>query len=294
MAFMQRIFVGTGGIRAGWRFLAYVAILIGLSLASQALAVPWAIRVLHVPEGLTASGLLVSEVFEGLTVLVPTAILAAFERQRIDSYGLPVRLAFGKRFWEGAAIGVLSAAAVGVAMIASGAMVIHGLALRGTAIAGEGLLWLIGMLLVGLNEEYMFRGYPLQALARGMGFWPAAILLSLLFGAAHLTKPDENAIDVTNIVLLGVLLCLTLQRTGSLWLAVGFHFTFDFMQFFVIGTRNGGAQPVGHLLDATFPGPAWANGGPLGTEASYFMLPVIALLFLYIVLRYPKATPLQT
>jgi hypothetical protein len=79
-----------------------------------------------------------------------------------------------------------------------------------------------------------------------------------------------------------------------LWLAAGFHCTFDFMQFFVIGTRNGGAQPVGHLLDVAFPGPAWANGGPLGTEASYFMLPVIALLFAYVLLRYPTATSLQT
>jgi hypothetical protein len=119
------------------------------------------------------------------------------------------------------------------------------------------------------------------------------VLLSLLFGAAHLAKPHENAIDIS-IILLGLLLCLTLQRTGSLWLAVGFHFGFDFMQFFIIGTRNGGAQPVGHLINATFPGPAWANGGLLGTEASYFMLSVIAVIFTYIFLRYPKAEPLQT
>jgi len=139
----------------------------------------------------------------------------------------------------------------------------------------------------------MFRGYPLQALSRGMGFWPAAILLSLIFGAAHLNKPDENAIDITNIVLIGLLTCQMLQRTGSLWLAVGFHFSFDYMQFFVIGTRNGGAEPVGHLLNVAFPGPAWVNGGPLGTEASYFMLPAIALMFGYVLWRYPKATPLQ-
>jgi hypothetical protein len=60
------------------------------------------------------------------------------------------------------------------------------------------------------------------------------------------------------------------------------------MQFFVIGTRNGGAQPIGHLLDVTFPGPAWVNGGPLGTEASYFLLPVIALLLAYVLVRYPR------
>lgn len=290
---VRTIFVGPNGVRSGWRFFAYVAILVVVDLSLQAFLVPRAMSALRVPEGLTAFGLLVQEVFEGLAVLIPTAILAAFERKRIDAYGLPVRLAFGKRFWEGTAMGVLGAGAVGVAMIASGAMVVHGLALQGAALVTDAFLWLLGMLLVGLNEEYMFRGYPLQALTRGMGFWPAAILLSLLFGVAHLTKSDENAIDITNIILLGLLLCLTLQRTGSLWLAVGFHFSFDFMQFFVIGTRNGGAQPLGHLLNATFSGPAWANGGTLGTEASYFMLPVIALFFIYILLRYPKPTPLQ-
>ncbi len=291
---MRSVFVGPNGVRAGWRFLAYAAIFIALENAFTRFLVPPALNALRVGDGLTAQALLVVEVFEGLAVLVATAILAAFERRRIDAYGFPARLAFGKRFWEGAAIGVISAGAVGVAMVAMGAMVVHGLALRGSAVIFEAGLWLAVMVLVGLNEEYMFRGYPLQALTRGMGFWPASIGLSLLFGAAHLMKADENAIDIGNIVLLGLLLCLTLQRTGSLWLAAGFHCTFDFMQFFVIGTRNGGAQPIGHLLDVTFPGAAWANGGPLGTEASYFMLPVIALLFAYVHLRYPKATPLQT
>ncbi|MGA8097105.1 MAG: type II CAAX endopeptidase family protein [Candidatus Cybelea sp.] len=291
---MRTIFVGPNGVRAGWRFLAYAAMLVLLNQAFQAFLIPRLVVALRLPEGLTAFGFLVFEIVEGVTVLVPTAILAALEHERIDAYGLPVRLAFGKRFWEGVGIGVASAGAVGIAMLASGTMVVHGLALQGGALVTQTVLWLVVMLLVGLNEEYMFRGYPLQALTRGMGFWPAAVLLSLLFGAAHLTKPHENAIDIINIILLGLLLCLTLQRTGSLWLAVGFHASFDFMQFFVIGTRNGGAQPIGHLVNSSFPGPAWANGGPLGTEASYFMLPAIALLFAYILLRYPKPTPLQT
>jgi|HubBroStandDraft_4_1064222.scaffolds.fasta_scaffold00009_133 membrane protease YdiL (CAAX protease family) len=291
---MRALIFGPNGVRAGWRFLAYAAIFIGVNLSAQAFLLPSLMKALHVPESLNSFAFLIAEIVEGITVLVATGVMAACERRRIDAYGLPVRLAFRGEYWEGFTIGVAGAGAVGVAMIASGAMVVHGLALQGTAIAAQAGIWLAVMVLVGLNEEYMFRGYPLQALARGMGFWPAAIALSLLFGVAHLTKSDENAIDIANIILLGLLLCLTLQRTGSLWLAAGFHCSFDYMQFFVIGTRNGGATPVGHLLDATFPGPAWANGGPLGTEASYFMLPVIALLFLYILLRYPKPASLQT
>jgi membrane protease YdiL (CAAX protease family) len=257
--------------------------------------VPPVFAALHLDANtLNAPAFLVSEIAEAIAVFGATAIVAALERKRVDAYGLPVRLAFRARFWEGAAIGALSAGAVALGMVATGSMVVRGLSLHGSDLAVETVLWLIVMLLVGVNEEYMFRGYPLQALARGIGFWPAAVIIALLFGAAHVTKPDENAIDIGNIVLLGLLTCFMLWRTGSLWLAAGFHFSFDYMQFFVIGTRNGGAQPVGHLLDATFPGPAWANGGPLGTEASYFMLPVIALLFAYVALRHPRPTPLET
>ncbi|HZV76470.1 MAG TPA: CPBP family intramembrane glutamic endopeptidase [Candidatus Babeliales bacterium] len=291
---MKSAFIGPDGLRAGWRFLGYAAILIAATLALEAFVLPPAAGLLHLARGLTAPAMLLEEIAEGIAVLIATGAAALFERRRIDAYGLPVRLAFGRRFWEGAALGILAAGGVGLAMLATGAMTVNGLALHGTTLVSEGLLWLVVMVLVGLNEEYMFRGYPLQALTRGMGFWPAAVLLSLLFGAAHLTKADENAIDITNIVLLGLLLCLTLQRTGSLWLAAGFHFSFDFMQFFVIGTRNGGAEPVGHLFNVAFPGPAWANGGPLGTEASYFMLPAIALLFAYVLLRYRKPQPLVT
>jgi len=292
---MKALFVGSNGVRAGWRVLAFFAIAIVLLFGLQLLVVPFAAQLLHLDGGtLNAPAFVLAEVVESIVVLVATGALARFERRRIDAFGLPVRRAFGGRFWEGVALGVASAGLVALVMIALGGMVVGGIALHGGELVADALLWALVMLLVGLNEEYLFRGYALQTLARGIGFWPAAVLLSLFFGVAHLTKPHENIFDIANIVLLGLLLCFTVSRTGSLWLAVGFHFAFDFMQFFVIGTRNGGAQPVGHLLQVTFPGPAWLTGGALGTEASFLMLPAIALLAFYVSLRYPQTVALET
>jgi hypothetical protein len=54
------------------------------------------------------------------------------------------------------------------------------------------------------------------------------------------------------------------------------------MQFFVIGTPNGGQVPAGRLLDATFAGPAWLTGGRLGTEASLLSYPLDLLAFVYL------------
>lgn len=281
-------------MRAGWRVLAFFGIAIALLIGLQAVLLPFAFHRFHLEDTLNAPAFIAIELVETIVMLVAAGIMALFERRRLDAYGLPARQAFGARFWEGVGLGVVCAGLVAVAMVVMGGMVVHGIALQGNALLVDTLLWLSAMLLVGLNEEYLFRGYPLQALLRGVGFWPAAVLLSLFFGAAHLTKPDENFIDIANIVLFGLLLCLTLRRTGTLWLAVGFHFAFDFMQFFVIGTRNGGAAPVGHLLNVSFPGPAWINGGGLGSEASYFTPVAIGLIAIYILIRYPKAKPLET
>ena len=97
------------------------------------------------------------------------------------------------------------------------------------------------------------------------------------------------------IFVLGVVLCLSVQVTGSLWWAVGWHATFDFGQFFIIGTRNGGQLPLGRLFDTTFAGAAWINGGELGTEASYFMIPAAVAIFIYVQFFLARrASPLQS
>lgn len=289
------IFKGANGVRAGWRFAGFLVLALGLVFVLQAIVLPPLARVLHVDERtLNAPVMLLQELAFFVAVVVASGVAARLEGRGIDSYGLPFRLAFRGNFWVGIAIGIVSAAVVAAGMLALHGFVIGGFALQGADWLVQPLVWALVMAFVGITEEYMFRGYLLQSLARGIGFWPAAIVTTLIFGGLHLTKGDENFVDIFNIVALGMLLCLTVRRTGSLWLAAGFHVAFDFMQFFVIGTRNGGSAPIGTLLNGTFPGPAWVNGGPLGTEASWFMFPVIAALYAYVLWRYPKDTPLET
>ena len=225
------------------------------------------------------------------TALLLTWIFGLLEGRRVDDYGLPVRDAFGARFWEGFAIGVANAGLVALGMLLLGGMTVHGLALHGTAILWAALGWLGASILVGLGEEYLFRGYLLQSLWRSLGFWPAAVLIALWFGADHyFFKRGENVWDVITLVSLGIWCCYSVLRTGSLWLAAGYHAAFDYMQLFVIGTQNGSVTPVDRLLSATFEGPAWINGGVLGTEASLLMYPSIAVMFLYVSWRYPRGT----
>jgi len=159
-------------------------------------------------------------------------------------------------------------------------------------------LWAATMLLLGLAEELLYRGYPLATLAGGMGFWTGAVLLSLLFGAAHLSKPDETVMDIASVVFFGLFWCFTIQWTGSVWFAVGFHAMSDYADLVLYAapnTGNGGRAVAGHLFDIVYAGPGWLSGGQCGMEASVFSFIVVAGMWLIFGRTWPspplRATP---
>jgi hypothetical protein len=278
------IFIGPNGLRAGWRFLLFaLGIEFGALFIEQPLGQFLARHFTINLHELSAPALLIGEFVFCLSVFLITGIAALAERRRIDSYGLPMDQAFGKFFWKGMLAGLLAVFFVAGAMILSGAMVLDGLALHGSDLARLTFVWFVGNILLGLSEEYTFRGYALQSLWRGAGFWPAALITTAIFAGDHLEKPGENAMDIGMIFFLGLVLCLSIRKTGSLWWAVGWHAGFDFGQLFLVGTRNGWHTPVGRLFDVTFPGPAWLNGGELGTEASIFMVPAAIATLIYVI-----------
>jgi len=274
------IFVGPRGIRAGWRFALFTVVSTLLAAGAQWFTI--AVAGYHPHAGLAALDVLLSDAIGFATALASAALMARIERRPLGAYGLPARRDALARLGEGLAWGVLGVAGLAGLIAAAGGLSIHGLAVHGAELARWALLWAAVMLVLGLFEEFYFRGYPLATLAQGMGFWPAAILLSVLFGGLHyVTKPMETPLDALNVALVGLYLCLTIARTGSLWFAVGFHAAFDYMALVVFAapnTGNGGRAVDGHLLDTSYRGPAWLTGGPAGIEASVFLWVVLALL----------------
>jgi len=285
---MARLFLSEDGkLRYIWRAAIFAALAIWpAQMFLDWLTAPVA-RAFNIQPSLSAAAIALNEFENLLIALLCTLPFALYERRRIDSYGLMLSQALKHPLWEGVGAGVVMAGFVAIGMIALGGMQVHGLALAGEALVFSALAWLGANVLVGLGEEYFFRGYFLQALWRAIGFWPASIIIALLFAADHyFFKPGENIWDVITLVSISLLLCYSVLRTGTLWFAVGFHVAFDFMQLFVIGTPNGSHIPEGRMLDVTFNGPAWLTGGVLGTEASWLMYPMIALVWLYVTRRF--------
>lgn len=274
-------------LAAGWRLVLYIVLALGL-IAGLEWLLGSVLR--HRTPGFNALALLLGEAAGFLGALAAAAIMARIEGRKVGVYGLPLRQGLGKLFWQGAALGLFEIGAIMGVIAAFGGYRFGELALHGAALWGWGAFYAVFFLAVGLAEEFNLRGYLQFTLAEGIGFWPAAVALSVLFGGLHLHNPGENWIGIVDVVLSGLLWCFTLRRTGNLWFAVGMHAAFDFGETFLFSVRDSGVNFPHQLSHAYMSGPAWLTGGTVGPEGTFFD-PVLLLLFFYIIHRWFPAKP---
>jgi membrane protease YdiL (CAAX protease family) len=276
---LESIFLGPNGVRAGWRAALFVALfLLFVSLGGSAL------RLLHlsvlVQQGpITPSVLGAQEGLAALCAIVAALIMARLEQRRFGDYGMPLRQALGKNFSLGAVWGIAAITALMLVIRAFGGYSFGMVDLSPSGVVRYALEWAAVFCLVGIFEEFFFRGYLQFTLGSGMGFWPAALLLSLAFGAVHLRNPGEGPVGALSVLVIGMFLCFTLRRTGTLWFAIGFHAAYDFGETYVYSVPDSGIVMPGHLLASSFHGPAWLTGGTVGPEGSVFDFVIMAIAF---------------
>lgn len=270
---MKKIFHNGRELRAGWRLTLFCILVVVFFIALRK-----GTGRLSLPDGLHPVSLIAFDVGMLIVALLATAIMARVEHRSFATYGIPRwRDLFGRMFWRGVVWGMVMPAVAILFMFLAGGYRVHGLNLVGADLLKFAVLWLVANLFIGFGEEILFRGYFLYTLSDGIGFWPAAILNALGFGALHyFTKPDERWEDWVAVTLITLFITLALRRTGSLAFPIGMHAAYDFQNLYVFSGMNGGLFGTGRLLNAQFPGPNWVTGGLLGPEASWFTFVVAA------------------
>jgi membrane protease YdiL (CAAX protease family) len=269
------MFMDSHGLRSGWRIFFYLgmAVIIFFLLSSFQHLIPTR------NSGRLWQDLYIQAVL-AVASIVPALIMAAIEKRSFGDYGLPLRSTFGKLFWIGSLWGILGLSALMLLIRVAGGFEPGNLAIHGARIARFAIFWGIYFLLVGFFEEFTFRGYSLFTLTSGVGFWPAAVALSAIFGALHLLNVGEAWIGALAAALIGLFFCFTVRRSGSLWFAVGMHTAWDWGESFVYSVPDSGSMVPGHLLNSSFHGSNWLTGGSVGPEGSVFLFLVIAAIWL--------------
>jgi CAAX protease family protein len=281
-SYVWTVFFGPEGLRAGWGLAFYVAMYYLL----QFVADRWAGSVQLGGEGLWS--MMLEEFAILVAAVVPALLLWRVEGRAWGSYGLPGRIAFGKLFWVGTVWGFAGITLLMAAMYGLRVFDLGHLAMHGARILRFAVFWAAFFLLVGFFEEFLLRGYSLFTLTRAAGFWPAAMLLSCMFGVIHLSNVGEDWAGLLAVAAIGFFFCLTLRRTGSLWFAVGFHAAWDWGETFFYSVPDSGTLFPGHLLKSSFHGPRWLTGGPVGPEGSVLCFIVIGVAWVAFARAYPE------
>lgn len=229
---------------------------------------------------------------EGISAVAATLsglAIARLERRSFADYGLPLNRESLKRGLQGWVLGVaMVSALMGLIAAAGGYSLGNRMLARGDA-TRLGATYLIGFALLAFFEEFSFRGYLQATLASGIGFWPAAVLLSVSFGAVHVTNSSETSVGMVTAACFGLLAAFSLRRVGGIGLAIGMHAAWDWGLTYLYSVPDSGVSATGHLMRATLRGPAWLTGGLAGPEGSAFAFVVLALAAIAIHFLFPAS-----
>jgi len=272
----SNIWKGPNGVRAGWRVLIYLALVVALGYAtSQIVDALSHGRQFDLSYPAVAS---VAFLLESLVILLAAAIMAKFEGRSIAEYGLPWPRAFCARFWQAWAISFVSLTLLLLFLRLVRAYSMGPLQLHGVEILKDAFFWAVMMILAAIVEEFFYRGYLQFTLTSGIGFWKAALVTSALMAAAHILNPGWTVLGLITVFGFALIVCFLLRRTGDLWMPLGLHAGWNWGEAYFYGIPCSGLMGHGQLFHGSFHGPARLTGMPFGVEAGW---PQIAVFFIW-------------
>jgi uncharacterized protein len=273
---LRWVLIGPNGLRAGWAILVFVGILYAFGKGAG-----WMMKHFwhpHVPAGpMPPLPGVIGEGLELVLLALVVFIMSRIEGKPFLFYGYQgearaVRFISGL-FWGFAAISLLV-----LALWKLGYLVIDGRSLSGSSILRYAAEWGLVFLVVGFFEESIMRGYAQFTFTRGIGFWWGALVMSFLFGFGHGHNPGESPVGLFAAGAVGLVFCLSLWYTGSLWWAVGFHAAWDWGESYFYGTADSGLIAKGHLFSEHPVGKLLWSGGATGPEGSILVAPLLLLI----------------
>jgi membrane protease YdiL (CAAX protease family) len=246
-----------GDVRSGWKVLLFLL----LTAAT--------VTVLAGGSGLLFGNVpFVGNVHALLAVILASWILTRFiNKKPLGAIGLWFHPRTGRELGTGILVGFLMMSAIFVVMLAAGYVDITWRALAWGNVLAAMLFSLLVFAPAAAFEELLFRGYAFQTLAQGITMLPAILVMSGLFGGAHLQNPHSTLLSTVNVMLAGIWLSLAYLKTRGLWLPFGLHLSWNFTQTTVYGFPTSGFAMADRQIWSTVEnGPDWITGGPFGPE----------------------------
>lgn len=134
---------------------------------------------------------------------------------------------------------------------------------------------------VAIGEEMIFRGYVLNNLLYSFDKRIALIISGVVFALFHSMNPSVSWISILNIFAGGILLGAIYLYRKNIWMPIGFHFAWNFVQGPILGFPVSGLN-FPSLFSQTTSGSQIFHGGAFGFEGSViqFLVCILGMLWL--------------
>ncbi|MFO3717254.1 CPBP family intramembrane glutamic endopeptidase [Anaerococcus sp. ENR1011] len=146
--------------------------------------------------------------------------------------------------------------------------------------AGVFLVFFIGWIIQGFNEELMCRSILMNYFAAFNGVKSAIITNSLIFAILHLGNDGFGIFPFINIFLMGVIFSLLFYLSDDIFLPAAAHTFWNFAQANVYGINVSGiTQSNISLIKTQLTGNPFLTGGAFGVEGGFitFWIEVIVV-----------------
>ena len=144
-------------------------------------------------------------------------------------------------------------------------------------------------LVVGVGEEVLFRGIVFRMIDDRWGTAVALLVSALIFGFVHISNNNATVWSSLAIAVeAGLLLGAAYKWSGTLWVPIGIHWSWNYFQgpIFGFAVSGNGTQS---LITPVIQGSDWLTGGSFGAEASIPAF-VLGLALAIVFLLLPRRT----
>lgn len=141
--------------------------------------------------------------------------------------------------------------------------------------------------LVAVCEEIIFRGILFKMIDDQFNTVVAFAVSAIIFGAVHLTNPGATWWAGLAIAIeAGIMLSAAYKYSGTLWMPIGIHWAWNYMQGNILGFAVSGGNAGESLFIPEITGPDIITGGPFGAEASIVAVIIGSILSILLIVSW--------
>ena len=218
-----------------------------------------------------------------VTIFMFCLFIKKVNKDKFSKIGLDNKF---KTFFKGVLIGVISLSLIIIPLILCGVIKFEGI--------NNNMNWLLfglyfgGYLIQSFMEELICRGFLLHRLKDKLPIIIAIIISILFFSIFHFSKMFDDGvligiIGLINLILISLIFVILALKNKNIYGATGFHFTWNFALFSIIGLNLSGLETNNSIFKMEAVN-NFLTGYSYGIESSIVCTAVLSLVLVSLLL----------